>query len=354
MKHFKDLLKESRLKQKLLIREVAHALHIDAALVSHFEKGTRKPTRRQVAQLSQVLNLKEDELMAQWLGERIIYELRDESVAMAALRVAEQHIKYENKKDVASNSDAPYQKMLQDIDAIKKQLNAYRKHDSYRIAQAIELEYTFESNRIEGNTLTLRETDLVINEGMTISGKSMREHLEAINHRDAVELMKGFVSDKQILTERTLLQIHHLVLRGIDQSNAGKYRSVQVMIKGSKHVPPQAYLIGKQMEDYFLWYKKNRKKIHPLVLAAEMHERLVTIHPFIDGNGRTARLVMNLILLQHGYVIANVKGDAKSRLSYYEALEEAQVGESKNDFISLIASVEFECMRKYMQIIGGL
>jgi Fic family protein len=149
------------------------------------------------------------------------------------------------------------------------------------------------------------------------------------------------------------LAIHHLILRGIDQMNAGIYRKVQVMIKGSSFTPPQPFLVGKQMEDYFHWYNINKTKLHPIVLAAEMHERLVTIHPFIDGNGRTSRLVMNLILLKHGYVIANIKGDSKSRMNYYNTLEKAQTQNSKNDFIELIAEVELNAMERYLKIIGG-
>jgi Fic family protein len=217
----------------------------------------------------------------------------------------------------------------------------------------LELEYTFESNRIEGNTLTLKETDLVINEGITISGKSMREHLEAINHQDAVLFLKDLVDKNIELKERDLLQLHNLVLRGIDAENAGKYRTVQVMIKGSQHMPPPPFLVAKQMEDVFLWYQLNKNKLHPVVLAAEMSEKIVTIHPFIDGNGRTSRLWMNLILLKHGYVIANIKGDHSNRLCYYDALEMARVDVKKNTFIEFIAKVELEALKRYLNILGA-
>ena len=178
------------------------------------------------------------------------------------------------------------------------------------------MEYTFESNRIEGNTLTLKETDLVINKGITISGKSMREHLEAIYHKEAVEYLKHLIEKKTKVTERDILQLHNLILRGIDSKNAGLYRKVQVMIKGSRHLPPQPFLVAKQMEEMFEWYALNKNRLHPVVLAAEMSERFVIIHPFIDGNGRTSRLLMNLILLKNEYVIANIKGDNESRMNY--------------------------------------
>lgn len=105
------------------------------------------------------------------------------------------------------------------------------------------------------------------------------------------------------------------------------------------------------MKDYLIFYNENKDTLHPIVLAAEMHERLVTIHPFIDGNGRTARLVMNLILLQHGYPIANIKGDAESRKKYYASLEKAQTQNDKCDFIQLIAAVVKESLEKYLSVL---
>ena len=106
------------------------------------------------------------------------------------------------------------------------------------------------------------------------------------------------------------------------------------------------------MEDFYYWYHDNRKSLHPVLLAAEIHERLVTIHPFIDGNGRTARLFMNLILLQHGFVIANIKGDTKSRMAYYSALEEAQTKGKKDVFFKLVASYELAALERYIKVLG--
>jgi Fic family protein len=200
--------------------------------------------------------------------------------------------------------------------------------------------------------MTLRETDLVINEGLTISGKSMREHLETINHQEAIAYIKQLIERNTLLNEREVLCIHNLILRGINPEDAGKYRKVQVMIKGSSHLPPQPFMVAKEMEDFFIWYETNKKRLHPVILAAELHERLVTIHPFIDGNGRSSRLVMNLILLQHGYVIANIKGDYDNRMQYYNALEVAQTKNNKDDFLMFIAQIEKESLERYLSIIG--
>src|SRR5574343_181562 len=321
----KTLLKNEREKKGIKTRELAQLLGIDQALVSKFENGSRKPTREQISKLATALDINFEELMIAWLKEKILYEIGTDDLALKAMLLAEEEIKYK--------------------------LDNFRQFDSYRIKQALELEYTFESNRIEGNTLTLRETDLVINEGLTISGKSMREHLEAINHKEAIDYIKQLMDKNTLLIEREVFAIHNLILRGIHPEDAGRYRKVQVMIKGSSHMPPQPFLVTKEMEDYFIWYEENKSKMHPVVLAAEMHERLVTIHPFIDGNGRTSRLVMNLILLQHGYVIANIKGDYDSRIKYYQALETAQTSNNNEYFLVFIAQIEKESLERYLSII---
>lgn len=346
----KTLLKNAREQKGLKTREVAQELKIDQALISKFENGTRRPTKDQIAKLSSFLNINYETLMIAWLKERILYEIGDDDLAMKAMgMVQEEKANYiKSSPKLSSNLVS----ILNEIDVLKKKLDQFRQFDSFRISQALELEYTFESNRIEGNTLTLRETDLVINEGLTISGKSMREHLEAINHQEAIGYIKHLIEKNSFLNEKEVLSIHNLILRGIHPEDAGRYRRVQVMIKGSSFMPPQPFMVAKEMEDFFIWYETNKNNLHPIVLAAEMHERLVTIHPFIDGNGRTSRLVMNLILLQNGYVIANIKGDYDSRMQYYNALEIAQTKNKKEDFLLFVAQIEKESLERYLQIIG--
>lgn len=347
----KTLLKNAREQKGLKTREVAHLLGIDQALISKFENGTRKPTKEQIIKLSSILEIDFETLIVAWLKEKILYEIGHDEFALKAMNMVRED--YENsyvaaKKLISKNLES----ILKEIDVLKLKLDQFRQFDSYRIAQALELEYTFESNRIEGNTLTLRETDLVINEGLTISGKSMREHLEVINHQEAIAYIKHLIDKNTSLNEREVLSIHNLILRGINPEDAGRYRRVQVMIKGSSYMPPQPFLVSKEMEDFFIWYETNKNVLHPIVLAAELHERLVTIHPFIDGNGRTSRLVMNLILLQNGYVIANIKGDYDSRMQYYNALETAQTKNNKEDFLLFIAQNEKESLQRYLEIIG--
>jgi len=242
-------------------------------------------------------------------------------------------------------------KLLQKSDELKKRLDKQRDWNQKAVQDALNIEYTYDSNRIEGNTLTLRETDLIIHKGLTIGGKPLREHLEAINHYEAVELIRDLAQKKAPFSTSTLLTLHGLILRSIDKINAGKYRSVPVMISGSQHTPPQPWQINKLMEDYFIFYQTEQERQHPIQLAAELHERLVTIHPFIDGNGRTARLVMNLILLQKGYPIAIIQGDSESRLAYYAALEKCNLENDKTEFHRLIAQIVIDSQQRLLKLV---
>lgn len=347
----KNLLRTARESKKILVKDLAHQLGVDASIISRFESGERKPSKAQLLKIAEILEIDARELLIQWMSEAIINEYGYDDIMLEALKVAESKVEYLTKNIPANSNELA--EVLHEIERWKAKIDKLRQFDSYRIAQALELEYTFESNRIEGNTMTLRETDLVVNEGITISGKSMREHLELINHKDAIDYLKELVEKKSDFRERDLLQLHYLILKGIDSPNAGKYRNVQVMIKGSRHLPPQPFLVKKQMEDLFYWYEANKQILHPVVLAAELSERLVTIHPFIDGNGRTSRLIMNLILLKHGYVIANIKGDNESRYNYYNKLEGAQADNNKAGFHLFVAQTELEALVRYAKILGA-
>lgn len=245
--------------------------------------------------------------------------------------------------------------LIQQIDELKTRLASLRplpQEALAKIEQALDIEYTYESNRIEGNTLTLQETALVVEEGLTIGGKSMREHLEAINHQEAIAFIKDIARGEEAISERIILQIHALILRGIDRENAGRYRTVPVLISGSRHMPPQPYLIEKQMEDFMLRFREMEASgTHPVDIAAYLHDELVRIHPFIDGNGRTSRLLMNLYLLRHGYVMVLLKGDTESKLRYYKALETSHVDKKATPFRLLVEEAELAALKRYIDII---
>lgn len=343
------MIQTARKAKGMRSRELANLLGVDQSLISKFENGKRLPTEAQLSQLANILSIDFRELVKAWLKQKVLEEVKTYSFADEVLSMVQEELAsyYPERKF----EDLSIEKTLGEIDSMKEELDRIRTFENHRITEALDLEYTFESNRIEGNTLTLRETDLVVNKGLTVSGKSMKEHLEAINHDDAIHYMKELVSKDAVITKRELLSIHNLILRGINPEEAGKFRRIQVMIQGSSHLPPPPYLVDKQMEDYFIWYERNRSLLHPVVLAAEMHERLVTIHPFIDGNGRTSRLIMNMILLQNGFVIANIKGDNTSRFAYYEALDEVQTSGRKDSFIRFVAEIEKQSLERYLSIL---
>ncbi len=240
---------------------------------------------------------------------------------------------------------------------LKACLDSFRPFDpaqAEKLRQAFDVEYTYNSNKIEGNTLTLGETHLVVNEGLTIAGKPLSEHLEAINHHEAIGLVRDLASRHEPLTETSLRHIHALVLHGIDRANAGVWRLGAVAILGSPHVPPPPLAIPNLMLDLFAFYDANHATMHPVELAAQMHEKLVTIHPFSDGNGRTARLVMNLILLGAGYPIAILSGDDAPRRDYYRTLDAARVSvpPSNHEFQRFVALNVRAWLIRYLELVS--
>lgn len=213
------------------------------------------------------------------------------------------------------------------------------------------VELTYTSNAIEGNTLTRRETALVVEKGLTVGGKTLREHLEAINHAEALDWVKAQIRRKHSdLQERDILDIHALILKGVDDAHAGRYRSVPVRIAGSMVVLPNPLKVPALMADFAAWLAAP-EKMHPVERAAEAHYRLVTIHPFVDGNGRTARLLMNLVLMMHGYPPAIIR--TRDRLAYIAALEKAQLGGSKDEYARLIARAVERSLDIYLNAAAG-
>lgn len=192
---------------------------------------------------------------------------------------------------------------------------------------SLDIRYTYESNRIEGNILTLEETKAVIVDGITLGGKPLKEYQEAVNHHQAIAYIRDLANRQANFSQNILLAIHREILRGIMENDAGFFRRQAVYVlqaDGRRHEFPDAYIVPKLIEDYFIFYEENKAAMHPVAMAAHLHQRLVNIHPFIDGNGRTARLVMNLHLLQHGYPIAILDSEMEQRLEYYRILSERQ------------------------------
>lgn len=212
------------------------------------------------------------------------------------------------------------------------------------------VEMTYHSNAIEGNRLTLKETLLVLRKGVTIKGKNLQEHLEAKNHEEAMNFLFEVVDSKKRLTlsHNLIRQLHQLVVKDTEACIAGTYRNTDVQILGSKHRPPPGYQVQEQMTKFFEWMTGSKSKYHPVEFAALAHHRFVAIHPFEDGNGRTGRLLMNLLLMRSGYPIAIIQKN--DRAKYYNALDDADAGEMLA-IIRIVAQAVERTLNTYLRAI---
>jgi len=211
------------------------------------------------------------------------------------------------------------------------------------------VQWTYHSNAIEGNTLTLQETKVAL-EGITIGGKLLREHFEAINHKDAILFIEELAKKDETLSEYNIKQIHSLILKNIDDKNKGVYRDTNVIISGATHKPPQSFDVASQMEDFIKEYEQNKNILHPVELAAFVHIRFVGIHPFIDGNGRTSRLLMNLELIKAGFPPVVI--DVEDKLEYYKALDTAHTTNDNSLFLKLMEKIVAKSFEPYFYVLG--
>jgi Fic family protein len=242
--------------------------------------------------------------------------------------------------------------VLKKIDALKVKIDAHRPLDVHLLKQVREyfrIGMTYSSNALEGNSLTETETKIVIEDGMTIGGKPVRDHLEALGHSEAYDLLFRLAKHQDI-AEANVKELHRLFYYRIDAKQAGKYRKQRVIITGTDFIPPAPDRIPELMESYIAGLSEARAKLHPVEFAAVIHKELVTIHPFIDGNGRAARLLMNLALLQAGYPVAIIP--PVLRRDYLDTLNKTHKGD-EGPFISFIAGVCYESAKEYLRLLEG-
>jgi len=242
--------------------------------------------------------------------------------------------------------------LLNQINIKKDRLDKLRPLSVWQVKNLkafIDVDYTYNSNAIEGNTLTYSETKLVLNEGLTIGGKSLNEHLEVINHKEAIDFIEELSSDINF-TLKDIKDIHSIILRGIDNPNAGRFRDIEVGVRKSsgeiqKFCSPLK--IDENMRDFILWLEENRLDIP--IKASLAHLKFVSIHPFTDGNGRTARLLMNLILLQNQYPITII--ELKNRVEYIKAIESYQESGDETLFINFVLKGLNSSLDKILDIV---
>lgn len=238
------------------------------------------------------------------------------------------------------------------LDQLKAKLDSYRPLDSHivqNLREDLVLRWTYNSNAIEGNTLTLNETKVAL-EGITVGGKNLREHFEAINHKEAIEFVESLVVKDEMLSEYTIKSLHALILKNIDDKNAGSYRNINVLIAGATHRPPTNIEVPSKMEAFIDWYKTEAQTLHAVERACQIHVDFVGIHPFSDGNGRTSRLLMNFELMKNGFPPVVLK--VENRLAYYEALDKAHTLNDYAPFIALVSSLVEESFEPYWFVLG--
>lgn len=251
----------------------------------------------------------------------------------------------EKKKYLGLKYDFSY------IDSLKKSIDEHRpfsKNLANSLHEKLIVEWTYNTNAIEGNTLTMSETKVVL-EGITIGGKSMVEHLETINHREAILFIEELVSNKEDITEWNLKNIHALILKEIDNLNAGKYRTENVLISGAKHIPPKHFEVRYLMQKLVVEFQNQWSEYHPVVRATLLHGEFVKIHPFVDGNGRTARLLLNFELMKNGYTPIIIKNE--NRVDYYNVLDYAHMTMDYGPFIKLVSELVVESEKLWLSVL---
>jgi len=247
-----------------------------------------------------------------------------------------------------------YENKLEKIDEIQKKINNFRPLASQELESLKEyyrIGFTYTSNALEGNSLSETETKIVIEDGITIGGKLLREHFEAIGHSDAYDLLCK-LAKKRNITEQDILNLHRLFYYRIDQENAGNYRKVKVFISGTDFVPPLPTKVPELMKNFAKQIPTLKEEKHPVEYAALLHKDLVEIHPFVDGNGRAARLLMNLALLQYGYPITIIPPVLRN--DYITAIKQTQTETKDNTpFINFISCMVYESQKDYVRLLEG-
>jgi len=244
--------------------------------------------------------------------------------------------------------------LLKRIDEYKSVIDTRRplaKEELKQLDDYFRIGLTYTSNALEGNTLTISETKVIIEDGITVGGKPLKDCFEAVGHAKAYDFMLSAArAENPVFTEETVLALHRLFYIKLDEENAGKYRNTQVFISGTEYIPPTADEVAPLMKAFVSELNEKSKTTHPVMLAAFAHRRLVDIHPFIDGNGRAARLLMNLILVNKGYQILSIPPIL--RVEYIGALQAAQRSKNPSDkaFLQLIAECEIEAQRDYCRM----
>ncbi|MDB9516288.1 Fic family protein [Roseofilum reptotaenium CS-1145] len=247
-----------------------------------------------------------------------------------------------------------YPVKLEQINQLKSWLDEFRPFDwaiVTELKKLYDVQFTYNSNAIEGNTLTQSETELVLTKGITIGGKTLDEHLEVIGHKEAIDYIETLAQVDTEINEWEIKQIHNLILRKINPNEAGSYRTLDVMAAGTNYRYPPHYLLSQLMRDFVIWLNSDSAlNLHPVEYATQAHYRFVSIHPFRDGNGRTARLLMNLLLLRAGYPIVVIHNQIRN--DYINALVYGQHNQDDlSQLFDLICDATIRSLVEFLQVL---
>lgn len=289
------------------------------------------------------------EVAKKWgISDRRVRLLCSEGKVSGVIRDGRRYLIPENAIKPEDGRFKSSESLLKEIDRKKAELDLKRpltEGEVERLSEQFAVEYTYNSNAIEGNTLTLRETDLVLR-GLTIDKKPLKDHLEVVGHKEAFDFVRELVKDNIPLSESVIKQIHYLVLAE-KRDDRGVYRKVPVKIMGAHHDSVQPYLIQQKMEQLLEDYKNNTE--HVILKFARFHIEFEAIHPFIDGNGRTGRLLVNLELMRAGFLPIDIK--YSDRLAYYNAFDEYHLKHNLGAMAKLFASYVKERLDSYLAIL---
>ncbi len=331
------MLSDERRRQGLSQEDVAGKMGVLRSNLSRFEGGEQNPTLDFIIKYAVALDMEPDMVLK----------------ATADAEDVAPKTKQQSKKE---NTGMSNKALFEKIDFYREEINNKRPLTAAEVRELdnyFKIGTTYASNAIEGNTLTLSETKIIIEDGITVGGKPLKYCYEATGHAKAYDYMISIArGDNFEITEEVILKLHKLFYSGIDDEYAGKYRDIQVFITGTEYIPPKASEVPNLMREFVNKLSEYKTTMHPIEYAAYAHRRLVDIHPFVDGNGRTARLLMNLILINRGYVAVSIS--PVLRFDYMQALQAAQRKSKPSDeaFVRLIAECELEAQKDYFRMFG--
>jgi Fic family protein len=246
--------------------------------------------------------------------------------------------------------DAEQQQRIRDKKTRLDALRPFPGSALKRLQQDFAVEWTYNSNSIEGNTLSLRETRVVLQDGLTIGGKTLREHFEAINHHKAIAWLEEKVTPGYVISGADILTLHKMVMTAIDEEFGGRFRTGRVQITGANFIPPNPLKVPDLLDELLEWVRCNPRNLDPVSLAAVFHHRFVWIHPFFDGNGRTGRLAMNMILMGLGYPPVIILRTDRNK--YYRALNDANQGKFEKLLLLFFQGAE-RSLELYLSALGN-